>query len=99
VLQVANMKGRQRKLDVAKVAVALVETLSTGAAFPCLARDTHVDVHGPVGGKGARVVGGGGEVVDIAVRDFEDGLVYNVLVGAASCYYASCRACAGGEAY
>ena len=51
-----------------------------------LARYAHVDVHGPVGGEGARVVGGRREVVDIAVRDFEDGLVDNVLVGAADGY-------------
>lgn len=79
------MEGRQRKLDVAKVAVALVETLSTSPTFPCLARNTHVGVHGTVGGEGARVVGGGGEVVYIAVGDLEDGLVHDVLVGAAAC--------------
>ena len=52
-----------------------------------------MDVHRPVSGEGARVVGGGGEVVDIAVGDFEDSLVDDVLVGAAGCYYASCGVC------
>jgi hypothetical protein len=34
-----------------------------------------------MGGMGARVIGAGGEVVYIAVRDFDDGLVDDVLVG------------------
>ena len=83
------MEGWQRKLDMAKVAVALVETLSASSTFSCLTRNTHVSVHGTVRGEGARVVGGGGEVVYISVGDFEDGLVHNVLVGAAACQYTS----------
>jgi hypothetical protein len=58
-----------------------------------------VDVHRPVGCEGARVVGGGGEIVDIAVGYLEDSLVDNVLVGATNCYYASCGVCLRGEPY
>ena len=46
-------------------------------------------IHRPVGREGAGVVRGRGEIVDIAVRDFEDSLVDDVLVGAADSYYAS----------
>lgn len=93
------MEGWQRKLDVTKVAIALVEALSTSTAFPRLARDSHVNIHGTVRGEGTRVVGGGGEVVHIAVGNFEDGLIYYILVGAASCYYAFSGECMDGESY
>jgi hypothetical protein len=52
---------------VSKMAVARVETLTTRSAPSCLVGYAHVRVHGPVGGKGARVVGGGDEVVYIAI--------------------------------
>lgn len=89
VLQVSDVECGQRKLDVAKVTVALVQAFAAGSALSLLARYAHVRVHGPVGREGARAVGGGLEVVDIAVGDFEDGLVHDVLVGAGECYYAS----------
>lgn len=87
VLQVAHVECGQRQLDVAEVAVASVESLATCCAGSLLAGYTHARVHGPVGRKGARIVGGGLEIVDIAVGYFEDGLIDNVLVGAGECYY------------
>ena len=86
MLQVANVECGQRQLDVAKVAVASVESLATCRAGSLLAGYAHARVHGPVGREGARIVGGGLEIVDIAVGYFEDGLVDNVLVGAGGCY-------------
>ena len=79
------MECGQRKLDVTKVTVAFVETFSACSALSLLARYAHVRVHGPVGREGACAVGGGLDIVDIAVRDFEDGLIHNVLVGAGEC--------------
>jgi len=98
VFQVADVECGQRQLDVAKVAVALVKALTTGSTCPSLARYAHVDVHGPIGRESAGVVCGGLEVIDIAVGYFEDGLVHDILVGAAEYQHASVleRSCHGG---
>jgi hypothetical protein len=67
---------------VAKVAVAGVEALAARLALADLGGDAHAVVHGAIGRVFAHAAGAGGEVVDIAVRDFGDGLVDDVLVGA-----------------
>lgn len=99
MLQIPYVESRQCKLDMPKMSIALVETLSTSSTFSCLTRDTHVNVHRPIGSKSARVVGGRGEVVDIAVGDFENSLVHDVLIGAARRYYAFCSFCGSGKSY
>jgi hypothetical protein len=81
VLEIANMEGGQGQFDVAKVAIAQLGVLPTGCAGGVFPRDAHARVHRPVGRVGALVIVGGGEVVDIAVRHFESGLVDDVFVG------------------
>jgi hypothetical protein len=82
VLQVANVEDGQSQLDMTEMAVAGVQSLSACLAATRLGGDAHEGIHGAMGSMLARVIRAGGEVVDIAIRDFDNGLVYDVLVRA-----------------
>lgn len=87
MLEISDMKCGEGELDVTKVTVALVEAFVAGLASTCFARRTHVHIHRTICSKAARVVRGGGEVVDIAIRNFEYGLIDDILIGAANVRY------------
>lgn len=77
------MEGGQRKLDVTKVAIALLRGLPASGTKGVLGGSAHARVHGAIGGVDALIAGvGGSEIVDVSVRDLKGGLADDIVVGA-----------------
>lgn len=76
--QVSDMKGGQRKSDMAKVAHAVLEREVAGLAFTGLARDTEARIEGAMTDGGAGV-DGVFDIVQLPLGDFQNTLANDIL--------------------
>ena len=76
-LEVTNMECRQSKLDVTKVSIAVLQGFATGLTGAIFTRYAHTGIQGAMTLYGAIP----GQIEEVQVAYFKDGLIDDVLAG------------------
>jgi hypothetical protein len=81
LLEVAPVVGRKSEADVTKVTIAVLEILLALLTLSSLGRGSEAAIERTMCGEGSFAAGASTKVVNVAIGDFDDGLLYHVLVG------------------